>query len=120
MSSRNNRLQRTVASLVAVAFLMVSTNARAEGMNNLYAFVNGVVNAPADPVIFVVSPPEDYEELPYHQVTSRIIGLPAGILMMTYRLSMAVFDLIFFPFWVFPVFSPEPYWALIPDVEYET
>jgi len=116
----SNRVQKSVASIVAVAFLMVSTNARAEGMNNLFAFVNGVVNAPLDPIMFVISPPEDYEELPFHQVTGRIIGLFAGVLMMVYRLSMAVFDLIFFPFWVFPVFSPEPHWALIPDVEYET
>lgn len=113
-------LQRGVASILVVAIFFVSSNARAEGMNNLYAFVNGVVNAPLDPIMMTYTPPDDYEELPGHQVTGRIIGFFAGILMMIYRFSMAIFDLIFFPFWVFPVFSPEPYWSLIPDVEYET
>ncbi len=113
-------LQRGVASLLVVAIFFVSSNARAEGLNNLYAFVNGVVNAPLDPIMMTYSPPDDYEELPLHQVTSRIFGFLAGIVMGIYRFGVAIFDLIFFPFWVFPVFSPEPYWALIPDVEYET
>ncbi len=111
---------RTIAATGLCLILLTMTGtARAEGMNNLYAAINGLVYFPADPIVFTISPPEDYEELPWHQVTSRIVGLPTGILMAGYRVFTAAADLAFFPFWVFQVFSPEPPWTLIPDVEYE-
>ncbi len=110
----------TAATALSVILLLASGTARAEGMNNLYAAINGIVYAPTDPVTYMIFPPEDYEELPLHQLTSRVVGLPTGVLMMGYRLFMAAGDLVFFPFWVFQVYSPEPdYWTLIPDVEYE-
>ena len=115
-------MRTTVATALCVILLLVSGTARAEGMNNLYAAINGVAYSVTlqDPILFVIFPPEDYEELPLHQVTGRILGLPTGVLMMGYRLFMAAGDLVFFPFQVFQVFSPEPdYWTLIPDVEYE-
>lgn len=102
--------------LVALAF---STPARAEGLNNLFAGINGILTFPADPIVMLVTPPEDWEELPAHTVTSRLLALPAGVLLGTYRASMAVFDIAFFPFWAFPTMSPEARWGLIPGVEYE-
>ncbi len=113
-------MRKAAATALCVILLLASGTAHAEGMNSLYAAINGIVYAPTDPVMFVIFPPEDYEELPLHQVTGRVLGLPTGVLMMSYRLFMAAGDLVFFPFWVFPVFSPEPeYWTLIPNVEYE-
>ncbi len=113
-------MRTTAATALCVILLLASGTVRAEGMNNLYAAINGIVYAPTDPVMFTIFPPEDYDELPLHQVTRHIIGLPTGVLMMGFRLFMAAGDLVFFPFWVFEVFSPEPeYWTLIPDVEYE-
>ena len=112
-------MRRLAASALCLCLLLATSSARAEGMNNLYAAVNGLVYAPADPFMLTIFPPEDYEELPLHQVTSRIVGLPTGVLMMAYRLFMAAGDLVLFPFWVFEVFSPEPAWTMIPDVEYE-
>jgi hypothetical protein len=47
------------------------------------------------------------------------MGLPAGVLQMGYRVFMAAGDLVFFPFWVFPVFSPEPELFTLIEVEYE-
>ena len=110
------RLSACMLVLIALAF---STPARAEGLNNLYAGINGILTFPADPVVMVVTPPEDWEDMPGHAVTARLLALPAGILLGTYRASMAVFDIVLFPFWAFPTMSPEPRWALIPDVEYE-
>lgn len=114
-------MRRVVVFALCAGLLLISTNARAEGMNNLYAFVNGIAVAPTDPFYYTISPPEDLiEGLPGGRVTATIVGLPAGILMMGFRTFMAVGDLVFFPFWVFEVFSPEPeLFVLIPDVEYE-
>lgn len=112
-------MPRLTASALCLCLLLATGSAQAEGLNNLYAAVNGLIYAPADPIMFVIFPPEEYEELPFHQVTGRIIGLPTGVLMMGFRVFMAAGDLVFFPFWVFEVFSPEPEWTLIPDVEYE-
>ena len=110
-----------IASALCAGLLLISTSARAEGMNNLYAFVNGIAVAPTDPFYYTIFPPEDLiEELPGGRVTATVVGLPVGIVMMGYRTLMAAGDLVFFPFWVFPVFSPEPdLFTLIPDVEYE-
>ena len=113
-------LRSTFIALIALGILSAASDVRAEGMNNLYAAINGIVVAPTDPIHWVIVPPEDYEELPFHQVTGRIVALPAGVLMMGFRLFMAVGDLVAWPFWVFEVFSPEPeLFQLIPDVEYE-
>lgn len=114
-------MRTVVASALCAGLLLVSASARAEGMNNFYAFVNGIAVAPTDPFYYVIAPPEDLiEGMPAGEVTARIVGVPAGLLMGGFRVFMATGDLVFFPFWVFPVFSPEPdLFLLIEDVEYE-
>ena len=114
-------MRRVVASALCAGLLLMSTSARAEGMNNLYAFVNGIAVAPTDPFYYAIVPPEDLVEgLPGGRPTAHVVGLPVGVAMMSYRTVMGVGDLVFFPFWVFPVFSPEPdLFLLIEGAEYE-
>lgn len=113
-------MRRLVASMLCVALLVVASPARAEGWNNLLAGINGLIAAPLDPVLMFVDPPENMEELPGVPVTNRIVGLGAGVLMMVYRVGVAVLDIVLFPFWVFETFSPEPPFPAIPNVEYES
>ncbi len=113
-------MRRWVAAAACTALFVVSSTARAEGMNSLYAAINGIVVAPTDPFYYTIVPPDSFEDLPGAPATAHAAGLPAGVLQMGYRVFMAAGDLVFFPFWVFPVFSPEPeLFTLIPDVEYE-
>ena len=106
-------------AVLAACLLVLGPGASAEGVNNLLAGVNGLATFAADPVMGVVEPPEDFQDLPGAQVTGRIAGLGAGTVMCAYRGTMAMLDIVFFPFWVFPTLSPEPRWELIKDVEYE-
>ena len=112
-------MRRSVAVVACALTLFLSTAAGAEGFNNLFAAINGLATFPADPVMGVVDPPDDFEDIPLAQVTGRVLGLGAGCVMMVYRASTAVLDIAFMPFWVFPTLSPEPRWELISDVEYE-
>lgn len=106
-----------VVLLLALTF---AAPARAEGMNNFYAGLNGMLTAPADPVMHVISPPEAFEELPFHPVTGRIVGVGSGTLMGFYRAAIGATDLAFTPFWVFPTLSPEARWNLFGyEIEYE-
>ena len=107
------------SAALSLILLFAAGTARANGLDNLYAAINGIVVAPADPIMFTIFPPEDFDELPFSVVTKHVMGLPTGTLMMSYRLLMAASDLFFAPFWVFAVFSPEPDWTLISGVEYE-
>lgn len=99
--------------------LALSGSARAEGVNNLLVGINGLLTFAADPVMGVISPPEDFEELPGHQVTGRVLGLFSGTLMGGYRAMMASVDIIFTPMWVFPTLSPQARFELIPGLEFE-
>ncbi len=112
-------MRRSVAVVACALTLLVSTAAGAEGFNNLFAGINGLATFPADPVMGVVDPPDDFEDVPYAQVTGRVLGFGAGTVMMAYRATMAMLDIVFVPFWVFPTLSPEPRWELISEVEYE-
>ena len=112
-------MRRSVAAVACALTLLASTAAGAEGFNNLFAAINGLATFPADPVMGAVDPPEDFEKFPAPQVTGRVLGFGNGTVFMAYRASMAVLDIVFLPFWVFPTLSPEPYWELIPEVEYE-
>jgi hypothetical protein len=99
--------------------LALAGPAKAEGLNNLMAGINGLLTFPADPVAMAITPPDEFEELPAHKVSGRILALPAGTLLGVYRFTMAAFDIAFTPLWLFPTMSPEPRWAVFPDVEYE-
>ncbi|MFQ5514707.1 MAG: hypothetical protein ACE5FG_09730 [Myxococcota bacterium] len=112
-------MPRVAMGAVLLLTLSLAAPAQARGLNNLYAGINGILTFPADPFVMVVTPPEAYEELPWHPVTGRLLAVPAGTLLSAYRLVMGTFDIAFTPFWVFPTMSPEARWAIIPDVEYE-
>lgn len=111
---------RGLAAALCTTLISLACPVRAEGMDNLYAAINGFAVAPTDPFYYTVHPPDVYEDLPYPEVTGRVIGFPTGIVMMVYRVFMATGDLVFFPLWVLPVFGPEPdFFVVIEDVEYE-
>ena len=114
-------MRRSVAVVACALTLLVSTAAHGEGFNNLFAGLNGLANvllAP-DPLIGIMEPPEEFEDVPLPQVTGRVLGFGAGMVMMGYRATMAVLDIVLVPFWVFPTLSPEPRFEMISDVEYE-
>lgn len=111
---------RRLAVFVAVlSVLAVTSPARANGMNNLKAGVNGILTFPADPVALTITPPEKLEDMPGYPVTGRVVGLVAGTMLGGFRLIAGVYDIIVFPLWVLPTFSPEPRFALIPGIEQE-
>jgi len=112
-------MRRVAVWLSLLIMLSLAGQAKAEGLNNLYAGINGLLSFFADPFVMVVIPPEDFEELPAHKVTGRILSIPAGTLLSAYRVMMGAFDVAFTPFWVFPTMSPEPRWETIQGVEYE-
>ncbi len=115
------RLRRTLAAVLCAAVFTVATDARAEGLNNLYAGINGLAVFWMDPILFTIEPPDNFEELPGAVVTRRVVGFLAGCMMAPYRLLVALFDILLSPFQVFPTYSPAPKLGLelIPDVEYE-
>ncbi|MFQ5416723.1 MAG: hypothetical protein ACE5FL_06705 [Myxococcota bacterium] len=90
-------------------------------VNSLLAGLNGIVTAPADPIMAAVQPIEDFEDMWGAPWTSHPIGLLQGTMLMPYRLVMGVLDIAFAPFWVFPTLSPEARYEIIPgyEIEYE-
>lgn len=112
-------MRRLAICLVLGASLLWAAPAAANGWNNLKGGFQGILQAPADPVMYTIWPPDDFiEELPGGQVTGRILGVCAGTAMGVYRLGMGATDIILSPFWVFPILSPEAEWNWL-DVEYE-
>jgi hypothetical protein len=111
----------TVAGLAAVIILASAAPARANYFGNVansfLTGLNSVVTAPADPVMSVVSPLEEFEELPAGAVTGRIVGVFQGALLFTYRVCMGTLDMAFSPF-PFKTLSPEPRYELVPGFDY--
>jgi hypothetical protein len=113
-----------LALLVPTLALLVAgltTPARANGLNNLAAGFNGLLTAPADPVMGAVEPIEAFEDIWAGPATAHFMGLFQGTLLMSYRVLAGVFDIAFAPFWVFPTLSPEARYDVIPgyEIEYE-
>ncbi len=79
---------------------------------------NGLVTSPADPVMSVVTPPEEYAKLPAGAVTGRFFGMIQGSLMMAYRSSMGLLDMVLSPIPIV-ILSPEPRYQPIPGFEWE-
>ena len=109
-----NPTARIAALLACGAVLAAPASASAEGLNNLWAGLNGSATAPADPVMEMLYPPEDFE-LAYHPVPF----LLTGTVMAVYRTVMGAFDVAMTPFYVFPTLSPRAHWDLIPWAEIE-
>jgi len=114
-----SRLTGAVSAIALAIAVALPAPAHAEGLDNLYAAINGLTMFLTDPVWETIEPGDTLMELPGSPYTSHLLGPPVGVVKAVHRAGMAVFDLAFFPFWVFPVMSPEPRWALIDDVEYE-
>ncbi len=109
---------RPLAALLALA-LAASAPAGAEGLNNLFAGLNGLIVAPADPVADAIDPPSQLEKLPNPDVTKHVVGFFAGTAFMVYRTFMGAADVALFPFWLFPTLSPAARWDLVPFYEIE-
>ncbi len=107
------------AGLALVLLVSFATPARANGVNNFLAGIIGLLTFPADPVMDVITPPDDYEDLPAFPVTGRIVGFFQGTLLGVYRAHMGVFDIVMSPLWIFPTMSPEARWEIIEGIEYE-
>ena len=110
---------RALALCGALLLTLLPGPAPAEGLNNLKAGINSVAAFPADPIVMLWTPPDDFEELPSARITSRLLAIPAGTLLSAHRLAMGIFDIAFTPFWVFPTMSPPARWPIFEEVEYE-
>jgi len=78
--------------------------------------LNGLVTAPADPVMATMKPPKAFEKSTYLQ---RPLGFGAGVLQMCYRAFSGAVDLGFAIFPELPVVSPVPRYKLVPGFEHE-
>jgi hypothetical protein len=82
--------------------------------------LNGVLTAPADPVMFSLEGDEVFKDLWMPAVTGRVMGFFAGLCQMPYRVMMGAFDAAFaWAPYLAPV-SPVPrfkllVWAEHPD-----
>ena len=90
-------------------------------LNNVLAGFNGLLTAPADPVMSAIDPPGDFDGMWGAPVTSHTLGFFQGVLLLPYRVVMGALDIAFAPFWVFPTLSPEARFDLVPgyEIEYE-
>jgi hypothetical protein len=107
---------RALAALLLAAEALAAP-AGAEGLNNLFAGLNGLVVAPADPVADAIDPPSLFEKLPNADVTKHVVGFFEGTVFMVYRTFMGAMDIALFPFWLFPTLSPQARWDLVPFYE---
>jgi hypothetical protein len=88
--------------------------------NRVSIGLNGVLTAPADPVMFTLEGDEVFKDLWMPAVTGRVMGLFAGLCQMPYRAMMGAFDAAFaWAPYLKPV-SPVPrfkllFWAEHPD-----
>jgi hypothetical protein len=78
--------------------------------------LNGVLTAPADPVMAAVDPPKALEKASY---VRHPLGFASGCLLMIYRSFLGLVDLGLAPLPELPVVSPVPRYKLIPGFEHE-
>ncbi len=115
-------MRRLLALAALAALLSVPAAAQAAKgkiYQNLIGAANNLITFPAEPIMHIIEPPNDFEEMPGAVVTSRFMGLFSGTAMMIYRVTGAVYDIVVAPFYIFPVLSPEPRWEIIPGAAYE-
>jgi hypothetical protein len=77
---------------------------------------NGILTAPADPVMATVDPPKALEKASYGRYP---LGFGSGFLLMLYRTFSGAVDLGFSPIPALPVVSPVPRYKLIPGFVHE-
>ncbi len=109
-------MRRLAVGLALCVTVLWAAPAEANGWNNFKAGLQGIIQFPADPVIHIYSPPEDFiDELP---AFARILGVFSGTALGVYRIAMGATDIVLSPFWVFPTMSPEARWNWF-GAEYE-
>jgi hypothetical protein len=86
--------------------------------NTFLTGVNGVVTTPADPVMGVVNPSDEYETVPLTPVLGRFLGMIQGTVLGVYRVSTGVLDMLFAPLPMVTL-SPEPRYTVVPGFEYD-
>jgi hypothetical protein len=86
--------------------------------NTFLGGLNGVVTAPADPVMLAIQPNDEMRAIPGGIVTGHILGFFAGTVQGVYRTLTGTLDVAFAPLAFFPMFSPEPRYKLIPGWEH--
>jgi hypothetical protein len=114
-------LMKAVLSLaLGLCALGLAQPAQANGWNNFNAGLNSVLTAPADPLIRIVAPPSELQELPFAIVTSRIAGFITGSFLALFKVGAGTLDIALAPVWLAPTLSPRPAFEIIPwhDVEY--
>jgi hypothetical protein len=110
------------AILAAAALCIVAAtpgSARSAGVDGLLMGINGVLTFPADPIVDMIFPPEDLEEVPGHAVVGYPLGLVYGTGLGLYRLTSGVIDILLTPLWVVPELSATPRFDVIPFYELE-
>ncbi len=110
-------------AIVAAATLWIvaaiPSSARAAGLDGLLMGINGVLTWPADPIVDMIFPPEDLEEVPGHAVFGYPLGLVYGTGLAGYRLTSGIIDILLTPLWVVPELSATPRFDVIPFYELE-
>src|SRR6185503_19817156 len=93
-------------SLLAIG-LAAPGVAPAAGLEGLAAGVNGLLTAPADPIAYLIEPPEYFDEVPLPQLSGRVLGVVSGTMLAAKRAGLDVLDIALTPLWVVPTLSPE-------------
>ena len=90
-----------------------------DGSNRLSVGWNGILTAPADPVMFAIEGDEVFESLPAPAYTGRVVGFLAGACQMSYRMLMGTFDVSFAWMPYLYMQSPVPRFTLFPWMEHD-
>ncbi len=80
--------------------------------------LNGLLTFPADPFMSFLDPPDDFEDIPGHQVAAPILGFGAGTALAVYRAMAGIYEILLAPI-PSAMVSPEPRIELIPGIEHE-
>lgn len=106
--------------LCGLAAWLPAAAARADGVNNFLAGVNGLLTFPADPVMDAIHPPKQIQGLP-GRYTEHLVGFASGLGFGVYRAWMGYVDIALSPLWFLPTLSPQAHWDLLPfyEIQYE-
>lgn len=90
-----------------------------DAMSNRFLIgVNSLLTFPADPVLGVVTPREEFDELPAAPVSKRVVGLLQGTLLAGYRVGMGTLDMAMCWITSGKMLSPKPQFRVFPGIEH--
>ena len=113
------QLARCTALAAAFSLVaLVGTPAHAD-LENLKAGINSMITAPADPIMSTVSPDTEFNKLPFASVTKWPVGFGQGSILMFYRATTGVLDILFAAATPMRMLSPEPRYLLFPNAEHD-